>query len=370
MTMILFSYLFKDILKSTLAVTLVLLLIVSSGRLAKYLTQASGGELAPELVFSIIAFRLPDFLPLILPLGIFVGSMLVFGRMYIESEMSALLAGGVSRIRILFYSLVPAFLVSAVVAFLTLWGAPKSLSKVETLLEQSRSSTSLMLFREGKFINDRSGLMTAYIGSIQPNNTLERIFLLQQSNADLEQGRTALLVANRGEILETNDSNERILSLQGGSIYQSQGERLDYRISSFDQYSQRVELTSSSEQRQLKIDAIPTLELAQREGLKYMATLHWRFSLPLTVLVVSILALAMSKTDPRRGRYARMLPAIVIYLVYIVMLSGVRNLMEEGELQPVAIWILQFFAMLMAVIIYFGDDWLRRWRSVPERMPE
>lgn len=365
--MIIFSYLFKDILKSSIAVSLVLLLIVSSGRLAKYLTQASSGELAPELVFSIIAYRLPDFLPLILPLGIFVGSMLVFGRMYVESEMPALLAGGVSRVRILMYTLMPAFLVSMLVAFLTLWGAPKSLAKVEMLLEQSRSSASLLLFREGKFIHDRSGLNTAYIGNIDSTGSLERVFILQQSDAELEQGRTGLLLAKRGEILDTDNRDERILALQKGTIYQSQDDSLDFRISTFDNYSQRIQFSSSYEQRQLKTDALSTMELFAREGNQYRSTLHWRFSLPITVLVVTVLALAMSKTNPRKGRYARMLPAIVIYLFYIVLLSAVRNLMEEGNLQPYAIWLLQAFAFLVALFIYFSEDWLRRWQSIPER---
>ncbi len=367
--MILFRYLFQDILKSTLAVSVVLLLIVSSGRLAKYLTQASSGELAPELVFSVIAYRLPDFLPLILPLGVFVGCMLVFGRMYIESEMAALLASGVSRVRILIYTLAPAFFISVLVAGLTLWGAPKSLSKVEALLEQSRSSTSLMLFREGKFINDRRGLMTAYIGGIGQDSSLERIFLLQQSNADLDHGRTALMVARQGNILDTSNRDERILALSEGKIYQSQGDQLDYRISSFDSYSQRVQLSSSSEQRQLKIDAIATMDLFNREGGQYQAALHWRFSLPITVLVVAVLALAMSKTDPRRGRYARMLPAIVIYLLYIVALSAIRNQIEESGLNPLAIWLFQLASLSAALVIYFGGDWLRRWQSIPERLP-
>ena len=92
--MLLFRYLCISVLQATLGVTVVLLLIVTSGRLAKYLTQASTGNLAPDLVFEIVLFRIPDFLPLIIPLGLFVGILLVYGRLYVDSEMTVLSACG------------------------------------------------------------------------------------------------------------------------------------------------------------------------------------------------------------------------------------------------------------------------------------
>ena len=361
--MTLFLYIFKDILKSTVAVSLVLLLIVSSGRLAKYLSQASSGDLAPELVFSIIAFRLPDFLPLILPLGTFVGVMLVIGRLYIDSEMAVLYSSGISKLRILFYVVVPAFLLSTVVAFLSLYGAPKSLSQVEKLLAQSRSSHSLMLFREGKFITDRDGEFAAYIGKIGTDSSLERIFMMQQqrpsSSSDREAavvGGTSILIATDGLILPGGVEDERIIELQAGRMYESRGEALDYRVSQFESYTQRVQLSRGAEERKLNIDTTPTLDLFDSDSPKYQAALHWRFSLPVTVIVVAVLAVAMSKTDPRRGRYARMLPAIMIYLVYIVSLSAVRNLIEEEDLPATSIWALHGAYLLAALSIYFWQE--------------
>ena len=372
--MTLFLYIFKDIVKSTLAVSLVLLLIVSSGRLAKYLSQASSGDLAPELVFSIIAFRLPDFLPLILPLGTFVGVMLVFGRLYIDSEMAVLFASGVSKRRILAYVSVPAFLLSAVVAFLSLYGAPKSLSQVESLLAQSRSSHSLMLFREGKFITDRDGEFAAYVGKIGADSSLERIFMMQHLGQSTTSdssaaviGGTSILLASDGVILPGSDDEERIVELQSGRVYESRGEALDYRISQFGSYSQRIRLARGSEERKLNIETTPTFELFSSGEAKYRAALHWRFSLPVTVIVVAVLAVAMSKTDPRRGRYARMLPAIMIYLVYIVSLSAVRNLIEDGDWPPLSIWALHGVYFSGAMFVYFARE-ISRVFSRPQRL--
>lgn len=372
--MTLFFYLFKDMMKSTLAVSLVLLLIVSSGRLAKYLSQASAGDLAPELVFSIIAFRLPDFLPLILPLGTFVGTMLVFGRLYIDSEMAALFASGVTKFKMLVYTCIPALLISMVVATLTLWAAPKSLSQVESLLQQSRNSHSLMLFREGKFINDRDGLFTAYIGKIGSDSSLQRIFFMQQESTGFSAAQdprevssvsTSILVAEDGAILPGTNEDERVVELSHGRIYENKGEQLDYRISDFETYVQRLEMTRGSEERSLKIDTLATVDLLESTDPRYIAALHWRFSLPATVIVVAILALAMSQTDARKGRYGRMLPAVLIYLIYIVSLSAVRNMIEQSRVPATAIWGFHLVYLLGALIAYYLPDMRRRLRSVP-----
>ena len=67
------------------------------GRLIKYFGVAAQGRMDPGILFSIVAYRLPEFLTLILPLGFFIGLMLVFGRLYVDHEMAVLNGSGVSR---------------------------------------------------------------------------------------------------------------------------------------------------------------------------------------------------------------------------------------------------------------------------------
>ena len=132
--MILFRYFLREIIQATLAVSFVLLLIVMSGRLAKYLAQASSGDLAVDVVFLVVLYRIPDFLPLVLPLGFFIGILLAYGRLYVESEMVVTQACGIGKRYLLLVTLLPAALVAAIVAYLSLLGAPESLSKATACL--------------------------------------------------------------------------------------------------------------------------------------------------------------------------------------------------------------------------------------------
>ena len=103
--LIVFRYLSRELLVTLSAVSAVLLVIIMSGRFIKYLAQAAQGLLDPGVLLMIMGFRLPGFLQLILPLGLFLGVLLAYGRLYLDSEMTVLSATGMSQRRLLAYSL-------------------------------------------------------------------------------------------------------------------------------------------------------------------------------------------------------------------------------------------------------------------------
>ena len=74
--MIIFRYLAREVLITMTAVSASLLFIFMSGRFVKYLAEAAAGEISGDILFSIMLFRMPAFLELILPLGFFLGILL------------------------------------------------------------------------------------------------------------------------------------------------------------------------------------------------------------------------------------------------------------------------------------------------------
>ncbi|MCY1173760.1 nickel ABC transporter, permease subunit NikB [compost metagenome] len=116
--MIVFRYLSREVLVTLSAVSAVLLVIIMSGRFIKYLAQAAQGILDPGVLFLIMGYRLPGFLQLILPLGLFLGILLAYGRLYLESEMTVLSTTGMSQQRLFRMTLFPATLELAFAALL------------------------------------------------------------------------------------------------------------------------------------------------------------------------------------------------------------------------------------------------------------
>ena len=86
--MIVFRYLSRELLLTSGAVSAVLLVIIMSGRFIKYLAQAAEGRLDHTVLFLIMAYKLPSFFQLILPLGLFLSAgsglfllLIFFGRL-------------------------------------------------------------------------------------------------------------------------------------------------------------------------------------------------------------------------------------------------------------------------------------------------
>jgi lipopolysaccharide export system permease protein len=94
-----------------------------------------------------------------------------------------------------------------------------------------------------------------------------------------------------------------------------------------------------------------------------MAEWMWRVSMPALVPVVALLAFALSKVNPRQGRYLKLLPAILLYLSYVVMIVAAKNGIEKGKLTQAAAWGVHGLYLLMALAIFGWDRitiWFRR----------
>ena len=104
-----------------LAVTGVVMLIIMSGRFVNYLAQAASGSLNADFLFAIMGYRMPEFLVMIIPLGLFLGIIMAYGRLYVENEMTILGATGMSQAQLLRMTMIPALGVMALVAFLSLF---------------------------------------------------------------------------------------------------------------------------------------------------------------------------------------------------------------------------------------------------------
>ena len=67
--------------------------------------------------------------------------------------------------------------------------------------------------------------------------------------------------------------------------------------------------------------------------------MQWRLSFPLSLFVLGLLALPLSRTSPREGRYARLGMALFTYLIYFYLQSLARLWVERGLLsEDIGIW--------------------------------
>lgn len=355
------------------AVSGVLLLIIMSGRFVKYLSQAAAGKLAPDVLFAIMGYRLPGFLELVLPLGLFIAILLAYGRLYMESEMTVLSACGMSQKRLLAMTLIPGMMVAAIVAGLSLYVSPLGAERSGLLLNEQKQRSEFDHLSPARFQATQGGTGVTYARTITEDRTqLNNVFMAEMASRSAGQNKKnkknsvaaedselAVILAESGEQIIDAENGERYLLLRNGYRYSGRPGELEYEEVKFDTYAQYLAPMEDIDPDEVKSDALPTRELWASDSLEDRATLQWRLSLPMLVLVVTILAVPLSHTNPRQGRYVQMIPAILIYIIYLVSLNAARGSIEDGKL-PVAVgmWAVHGVFLLLALMLLGKDSFL------------
>ena len=350
--MIIFRYLARELGSSLFAVTIVLLMILLSGRLIRQLASAAAGEVSLEIVFYTLVLRLPYFLEMILPLALFIAILLAYGRFYADNEMAVLTATGFSERRLLAYTAVPAGALMLVVGLFSLVLSPLGASKMEALYQKQATMTEFELLVPGRFQSMKKGSRVTYAESLSDDKTeMNKVFITDGHS---------LIVADRGTQYVSDQTGSRFLELHEGRRYDWTPGSLSFQSLEFERYGVKI-ADELDERRKLRKEAVPTLDLIGSDNPKHQAQLQWRISVILMVPIVTLLAVPLSKVQPRQGRFARLFPAIVLFMVYISLLIAMTGMIEKERLAPeIGLWSLHLAYLVVALGLLLLPEWLRR----------
>jgi lipopolysaccharide export system permease protein len=107
---------------------------------------------------------------------------------------------------------------------------------------------------------------------------------------------------------------------------------------------------------------IPTFELNRRGDARERAEFQWRVSTPFSTLLLTLLAVPLSHTRPRKGRFARMLLAMAAYALYFNLLNVLRTWVEQETVESI-IWVPLALGVVAAVLYLPWRWWLLRRRG-------
>ena len=353
-------YLAMDVLLHMVAVSFVLLVIIISGRFVKYLAEAAVGDLAADILVPVLLYRLPGFLELILPLGLFIGILMSYGRLYVESEMVIFTATGISPKRLAAYTLVPALLVALIVGSLSLFISPLGAARSEMLLNAPESTQGLNAMAAGRFQTRRSSEMVSYAQSVSADGVMHSVFLSQAQRDDDGELTMLLTIADEGEFKFDPETGARYLELRNGVRYEGYPGDLDYTVVSFEYFGELIPEPEGGIRTADPVDGRPTRQLLQSEQLEDKAALHWRLSIPAMVPIVAIIAMCMSRTDHRRGRYIKMAPAFLLYLGYLTLLANGRSAIGSGDGGLFHLWGIHLLFLAIALAMLYGPPIIGR----------
>jgi lipopolysaccharide export system permease protein len=360
--MIIFRYLTKEVLNTLLAVTFILLLIFLSKELVRYLGYAAQGKIGANILFQIMGLEIPYLLALLLPLGLYLGIVLAYGRMYADSEMRVLHACGFSVQRLMSITSVLAMIVAAIVFGLSLWLNPWIASHKDKIIAHSLSTDNVLNnLMPGRFQVSSDGKRVLYVEHIsRDRKQASNIFLADQgAKHDDNTNVWTVVSAARGSQMMEKKTKDRFIVAFDGFRYEGMPGQNDFKIIQFKKYAVRLPEVVLTSKRQEQ-EALPTSQLWNNFNKpESAAEFEWRLSMPLMVLLLGMIAIPLSQIRPRHGRYSQLVPAILIYVVYVNLLFIARNWVEQDVLPKyIGMWWVHLVMLIIGLtLILFQSGW-------------
>jgi lipopolysaccharide export system permease protein len=344
-------YVLREVAQTWLAVTGVLVAILVSNQLSRVLGQAADNQYGRQVVFDLIALGAIMNLSVIVPVGLLLAVVLTLGRLYHDSEMTALQACGFGSAR-LFGPLIPfALLIAAGLAWLSFVQVPRADSQIQLLRRSAIKEAQFGQLDAGRFLSFSGGDAVFYAERVDQDGLLHNVFLRRES-----RGRIELALAETARYSAAALNGMHFITLFNGRRYEGVPGHSDFRIIDFREHGIPI-TTPADVAGPTDPDTKPTQELWGSRAPSDLAQLQSRASSPLMALVLTLVAVPLSRLRPRQGRYARVGFAIVLYFVYSNLLSASKVWIEKGDLSPiVGVWWVHLAVLALGLYLVFRES--------------
>ncbi|MBX9870262.1 MAG: LPS export ABC transporter permease LptF [Burkholderiaceae bacterium] len=338
----------RELLSAAGAVFTTLFTITITFMLIKILGQAAGGKVASADVIALIGFAVLNYLPILFILTSFISVLLVVTRTYRDSEMVVWFTSGLSLTQWIMPILrfgMPIILLTAVLGFVvTPWANQQSAE-----------------FRER--YEKRSDIAKVSPGKFQESASSDRIFFVEEVAGDLSKvqnifintiknGRSSIVVAKEGRI-DVDARGDRFLVMHNGSRYDGLPTEPNFQMIQFEKYGVIVSNQTKVDAGNKSAKSLPLSALLTDPNPFNLGELFWRISLPLMCVVLLLLAVPLGFVNPRVGRSANLITALLMVMVYLNMINLVQaNIVQSKIGLAYGWWPVHLSAILLVVFLF------------------
>lgn len=348
MTRILTNYLAREILKTSCATMLVLYVILVSNSFGRLLADIADGDVPQQALWPVMLAQSLNLLSILLPIALFLGIVFTFGRMYKDHEIVVMNACGIGYAdfyRPVLLVLIPFMSVSV---YTSLWLNPQMLWTAQKVIDREANLHEFHQIKPGQF--NGSGDLVLFMESVSDDGLELRDVIISRSGANemsIETGET-------GQKKIDEASGDLFLVIGPGERYD--GEPGDNRIkhTTFDQHGILIEKLAREKRKEPHSDQMSLKGLLKSKKLKHRIELRWRIAVPVTMLVLALLAVPLAYIAPRQGRYGKVGAALLAFILYLNLIAFTRAKMDDGEI-PLWLnfwWVHLMFLLLTLVLLY------------------
>jgi len=318
--------LLREFASSALGVFVVLVAITLTTQFIRYLGQAASGSLAIDAVVAMLGFSALGYFPVLLSLTLFISVLMPLTRSYRDSEMIVWFSAGMSLLAWVRPVLMFAGPLVVTIALLSVFLSPWSVRLAEEYRAQLNSRDEISGVAPGVFRESRHAERVFFVEQLEGHASyVGNVFV-----RSLQHQREGIMVAQRG-FQEIAPNGDKFLVLLNGSRYEGNPGTAEFRVTRFERYAMRIEAYEAK--RELPtVKSLDTSDLLALNTKQAHGELAWRFGLPISAMILSLLAIPLAFVNPRGGRSMNLVLALLVYVVYSNCMSMVQAWVVQGRI--------------------------------------
>jgi lipopolysaccharide export system permease protein len=354
-------YLVRELLASVVAATAIFLLITIGGTVATLLSMIARGKIPVDLLFSLIGLNTVATLTILVPLAVFIGVQLAYGRLYRESEMAVFAASGLplsGLLRPLFLLAIPLMLIMATISF---WLAPASKRMSNDMTAEANRSLIIPGLDPGRFVGlpgaKNDGVM--YVEGMNEDGThIKKMFFADEKvDPDTKNVQINIITATDGELYHDVNGSERYLRLNDGFRVEGVIGQDNYRLIRYERNDIKLQDADQDSNAGDNASLTHTSDLLASSDPVMRTELQWRLAAPISVIVLVLLALPLSKSSPRQPRYASLLIALLAWVIYYIALNITQSQMSQGKFNlTLGFWAVHIPTLVIAIYLIWRSQ--------------
>ncbi len=349
-------YLFKSLAIATAFIAVVLTLIIFLTQSLRFLEIVMNAGSSGHTFWILTCLALPRFFEVILPISLMTSTLFVYNKLTLDSELIAIRGMGKSPFDLGKSAMTMGLIMTILLWFITMWGAPISLAKMQEMRQELKAEFSNFMFKESVFNPAGKGL-TVYISEKRSDGEL--LGLMIHDTRDPAKLPSTVL-AKRGMIISTPDGHQVIVFDGSRQEYNPKSntlQKLEFDRYTIDLPENKAVSKRWAEPDERTINQLFKPDKANARDLENMrefnVEIHRRFTSPLLAFgfpLIALISLLLGSVD-RRGQAKRIAFAVITIILIQGLFLASYNLARNSDFGLVLMYVLSFAPIFVGLYL-------------------
>ncbi|WP_297834280.1 LPS export ABC transporter permease LptF [Pseudomonas sp.] len=343
-------YIIAEIRRPVSVMVGILTFVFASYSAERYLTQAANGTLALQSVLDMVFYKVIIALETLVPVALYASVAIALGRLYHDSEVTAILASGASPLRLYRAIALLSIPIAIAVTVLSVYGRPWAYTQAYELEHASKTDLDVNHLLPQRFnLNQDNGRMILAESIDRASGSLKNVLIY-----DAGEGRSRIFRSNLVKIVDSNP-DAPIVELTNGTSYSLEHNNAKDVTNTFS-HQMLLHLKPIEREADNKRKSTSTAMLIASTAPQDKAELQWRETRGVSAILLALLAVPLSRTAPRKGRFSTLLPIATLFAVIFYAGNICRSLVGNASIsQTPGVWSVPLL-MGVALLIFIARD--------------